>query len=54
MHVSGMAFPGIPGIILGNNAHLAWGATVAGYDVTDVYSETLSADGKGVAFQGNG
>ena len=52
LHVSGMAFPGIPGIILGNNAHLAWGATVAGYDVTDVYSEKLTPDGQGVVFQG--
>ena len=52
LHVSGMAFPGIPGIILGNNAHIAWGATVAGYDVTDVYAETLTADGQGVTYQG--
>ncbi|MBK9261055.1 MAG: penicillin acylase family protein [Polyangiaceae bacterium] len=50
--LSGISFPGIPGIILGHNEHLAWGATVAGYDVTDVYAETLTPDGKGVIFKG--
>jgi len=52
LKVSGMAFPGIPGIILGHNEHIAWGATVAGYDVTDVYAETLTQGGKAVSFQG--
>ncbi|HEY8087219.1 MAG TPA: penicillin acylase family protein, partial [Polyangiaceae bacterium] len=52
VHVEGTAFPGIPGIILGFNQHVAWGATTADYDVTDVYSETLTADGSGVVFQG--
>jgi penicillin G amidase len=52
MKVSGIAFPGIPGIILGHNEHVAWGATVAGYDVTDVYAETLTPDGKAVVFDG--
>ncbi|HVK65735.1 MAG TPA: penicillin acylase family protein [Polyangium sp.] len=50
--VSGLAFPGIPGIILGHNEHIAWGATVAGYDVTDLYAETLTPDGKSVVFNG--
>ena len=48
----GLAFPGIPGIILGHNEHIAWGATVAGYDVSDAYAETLTPDGKGVMFNG--
>lgn len=52
LHVGGVAFPGIPGIILGHNRHIAWGATVAGYDVTDVYQETLTADGESVMFNG--
>ena len=51
--VSGLAFPGIPGIILGHNEHIAWGATVAGYDVTDLYAETLTPDAKAVVFEGN-
>jgi penicillin G amidase len=52
LRVAGVSFPGIPGIILGHNEHIAWGATVAGYDVSDAYAETLTADGSGVMFQG--
>lgn len=50
--VGGISFPGIPGIILGHNQDIAWGATVAGYDVSDAYAEELSADGKSVKFEG--
>jgi len=50
--LGGIAFPGLPGIILGHNANVAWGATVAGYDVTDAYAEELTPDGKAVVFQG--
>ncbi len=50
--VSGISFPGIPGIILGHNEHIGWGATTTGYDVSDVYAETLTADGKSVQFEG--
>ncbi len=50
--VAGISFPGIPGIILGHTDHIGWGATVAGYDVSDVYAETLTPDGKGVTFKG--
>jgi len=52
LEVAGLAFPGIPVVILGENQHVAWGATVAGYDVTDVYKETLSSDGSTVTFNG--
>ena len=52
LHVMGSAFPGIPGIILGFNQHVAWGGTTADYDVTDVYSEKLTPDGSAVIFQG--
>ncbi|HWL88622.1 MAG TPA: penicillin acylase family protein, partial [Polyangiaceae bacterium] len=54
LDATGLAFPGVPGIILGFNDHVAWGATTANYDVTDVYQETLTADGSGVVFNGNG
>ncbi len=50
--VGGIAFPGIPGIILGHNEHIGWGSTTTGYDVTDAYAETLTPDGKGVTFNG--
>lgn len=49
---AGIAFPGIPAIILGHNRNVAWGATVAGYDVSDAFAETLTADGSAVVFQG--
>ena len=49
---AGLSFPGLPGIILGFNPNVAWGATTADYDVTDVYDETLTADGAGVMFKG--
>ncbi len=52
LEVAGLAFPGIPVVILGENQHVAWGATTAGYDVTDAYSETLSQDGATVTFNG--
>ncbi len=40
--VNGVNFPGIPGIILGNNDFGAWGATVSVFDVTDVYVEQVT------------
>ncbi len=51
---SGCTFPGIPGIMLGQNERIAWGGTVAGYDVTDLYEEEIQIDGdtKTVMFQG--
>ncbi len=51
---SGCTFPGIPGIMLGQNERIAWGGTVAGYDVTDLYEEEVQIDGdtKTVMFQG--
>ncbi len=39
--VSGVIFPGLPGVILGYNEYIAWGGTVIGYDVTDVFIETV-------------
>jgi len=50
--VSGISFPGIPGIILGHNEHVGWGATQTGYDVSEGYSETVKPAGKGVTFKG--
>jgi penicillin amidase len=39
MHVAGVTFPGAPGIVLGHNDRVAWGATNLGPDVQDVYAE---------------
>jgi penicillin amidase len=41
----GWAFPGIPGALIGRGAHVGWGDTVVGYDVTDLYLESLSCTG---------
>src|SRR5260221_8229434 len=35
LNVAGGAFPGIPGALIGRGAHVGWGVTVVGYDVTD-------------------
>ncbi len=42
-NVAGVAFPGTPVVVIGHNDRIAWGATVVGYDVTDVYTETIDA-----------
>lgn len=41
LDVAGAQFPGAPGVILGHNRHLSWGATTSNLDVTDVYEETI-------------
>ena len=41
---AGVTFPGTPGIVLGHNENIAWGATNVGPDVQDLYVETF--DGK--------
>jgi penicillin amidase len=46
MRVSGVTFPGVPGIVLGHNESIAWGATNVGPDVQDLYVETFNADEK--------
>jgi len=48
----GISFPGIPGVLIGYNEHVAWGATTVGWDVSDVYTETLNAAGDAVLFNG--
>ncbi|MEU9385452.1 penicillin acylase family protein, partial [Streptomyces sp. NPDC048279] len=43
--VTGYTFAGMPGVIIGHNADMAWGMTNSGVDVTDLYLEKLSGDG---------
>lgn len=45
--VAGTTFPGVPGVVVGFNQRVAWGVTVAYYDVTDVYQETITAGANG-------
>lgn len=35
----GVSFPGVPGLVIGHNAHIAWGVTNLGPDVQDLYVE---------------
>lgn len=46
MRVAGVTFPGVPGIVLGHNEHIAWGATNVGPDVQDLYIEKFNDEGK--------
>ncbi len=38
-HVAGVSLPGVPFIVVGHNAHIAWGFTNLGAQVQDVYIE---------------
>jgi penicillin amidase len=49
-HVAGAAIAGVPGVILGHNANLAWGATNADVVSARVFNETF-AHNEGVKYQ---
>ncbi len=51
--VAGVTFPGAPGVVLGHNDYIAWGATVVAADVTDIYKEEIApSDPNSVMFKG--
>ncbi len=52
IHTAGMTFAGLPWVIVGQNEQIAWGVTTTNMDFSDVYIETLTADGNGVVFRG--
>ena len=55
LNVQGAIFPGLPATLIGRGAHVGWGVTVVGYDVTELYLETLTATPGGapaVSFNG--
>ena len=39
--LAGVGFPGVPGIVLGHNARIAWGFTNVGPDTQDIFEETV-------------
>lgn len=41
LELSGVTFPGVPGIVAGHNRHVAWGFTNGFPDVQDLYMEHL-------------
>lgn len=44
MNVSGVIFPGVPGLIAGHNDRIAWGLTNLNPDVQDLYIEKQNPD----------
>lgn len=44
INIYGLTSPGIPGILVGHNEHIAWSLTQARHDVTDVYIEKLDPE----------
>jgi penicillin amidase len=44
LDVSGFTFSGVPGVIIGHNADIAWGFTNLGPDVTDLFLEQTDGD----------
>jgi penicillin amidase len=42
--VAGVSFPGVPAVVLGHNARIAWGATNAGPDTQDLFVEQADPD----------
>lgn len=53
LHVAGASFAGLPGIVIGHNDDIAWGATTTYFDGADVYVETLNDAGDAVIFNGD-
>ena len=52
--VVGVSFPGVPSVILGHNARIAWGATNVGPDVEDLFEEKVDpADASHYLFRGS-
>ena len=52
LHVAGVTFPGLPGVILGHNNQIAWGVTNLHFDVMDLYEEKLDPNTGRYEFQG--
>ncbi|HEY4379882.1 MAG TPA: penicillin acylase family protein [Acidobacteriaceae bacterium] len=48
-HVAGVTLPGTPFVIVGHNAHIAWGFTNLGGDVQDLYIEHTRGTPSGAA-----
>jgi penicillin amidase len=43
-NVTGFSMSGVPGVIIGHNARIAWGLTNLNPDVTDLYLEKINGD----------
>ncbi len=52
LDVSGVALPGLPGVVVGHNDRIAWGITNLEFDVQDLYIETINAQSGRYIFEG--
>jgi acyl-homoserine lactone acylase PvdQ len=48
LHVAGLALPGVPLVLLGHNADLAWGMTTVTADTQDIFVERMNPSGDAV------
>ncbi|MBK7200628.1 penicillin acylase family protein [Candidatus Amarolinea dominans] len=44
LRVTGVSVPGLPGVVAGHNAHIAWGITLAFTDCEDLFVEKFDPD----------
>lgn len=51
LHVSGASLPGLPFVVVGHNAHVAWGFTNLGAKVQDVYIEHTRGSGNTAEYE---
>jgi penicillin G amidase len=52
LNVSGVSLPGLPCVIIGHNARIAWGVTNLGFDVQDLYVERINPQTGRYIFRG--
>ncbi|QGU32831.1 penicillin acylase family protein [Thermochromatium tepidum] len=52
LHVAGVSLPGVPLVLIGHNADLAWGITTAVADTQDLFIERPTPDGRAVEREG--
>jgi penicillin G amidase len=52
LNVTGVSLPGVPCVIIGHNARIAWGVTNLGFDVQDLYIEKIDAQTGRYLFRG--
>lgn len=52
LNVTGVALPGIPGVIVGHNERIAWGVTNLQFDVQDLYREQIDSQSGRYVFRG--
>jgi penicillin G amidase len=52
LNVTGVSLPGLPCVIIGHNARIAWGVTNLGFDVQDLYIEKIDPQSGRYLFRG--